>query len=624
MDDRLLALSGAMSELSGGEDQPSSIFGPVPFFEESEVDWSGNGWLGSLDQLLPWLNLQGFELAANPADGLEHFFDQIGATEPASCFATHQGVWSLSEAGLNTLENVLEAAVEFKQKFESDLAEEQTMGFASKAWTNSWEDFDFAPALPPSKVNAKVNVWNISIFVEKAKNNKLDLNPSYQRDSVWSTKDASNLIESVLRGIPLPSVILHKLPKSTRYEIVDGKQRLTSILRFVGRHPIALKAADRLSKRAGVDRALFDSNFKEWKKAITRELGTSTKEDERNIWRFMPFPFHSRPRPDAKKTNDPVQKLKGKYYCQMRGETLTIQDELEEVRDIFESASEYKIPVIEYTNTDIGQIHHVFSLYNKSGKQLNTEELRNAKYHDLAASKLLILLSDIIPNADGPEGVNLSRSDLRPLHKLLTSCEISDKRYHWAKFVGWMMAFLAAPPKVGKGNIARTPTTAKFIDGMFDEIRVAGRKHPMSTVQGLGVLGRTMIGGAEILAALKKFDGIKRSFRSSKNDSNERWDSLPFMAAWLGCCMAYMGGVTAGNVTPVQAMAVMELTANPAYGPLEKQQTIAQWEYFGNVVPAFLKALGADLAEVEAAQTKAFGRSYLLPLSEPQQHPVAK
>ena len=71
---------------------------------------------------------------------------------------------------------------------------------------------------------------------------ELSLSPSYQRADVWPTTTAQQLIESILRGIPLPSVILLQRTLSQRvmYETVDGKQRLTSILRFVGRHPRAL------------------------------------------------------------------------------------------------------------------------------------------------------------------------------------------------------------------------------------------------------------------------------------------------------------------------------------------------------------------------------------------------
>ena len=45
----------------------------------------------------------------------------------------------------------------------------------------------------------------------------------------------------------------------------------------------------------------------------------------------------------------------------------------------------YKFPVIIYKKVTSEQIHEVFSLYNKQGKHLNAEEIRNALYHHLAS-----------------------------------------------------------------------------------------------------------------------------------------------------------------------------------------------------------------------------------------------
>jgi len=100
----------------------------------------------------------------------------------------------------------------------------------------------------PEPVSAKADTWRIEQFVVEARDGKLNLAPSYQRGDVWGTSSRQLLIESILRGIPLPSVILLKSPDSASrgYEVVDGKQRLTSILRFVGKHPLAIARLDEL------------------------------------------------------------------------------------------------------------------------------------------------------------------------------------------------------------------------------------------------------------------------------------------------------------------------------------------------------------------------------------------
>jgi len=63
----------------------------------------------------------------------------------------------------------------------------------------------------------------------------INLEPGFQRRSVWATRDRQRLIQSIVSHYPLPSIFLHK--RSSRgklvYDVIDGKQRLESILMFV-------------------------------------------------------------------------------------------------------------------------------------------------------------------------------------------------------------------------------------------------------------------------------------------------------------------------------------------------------------------------------------------------------
>ena len=64
---------------------------------------------------------------------------------------------------------------------------------------------------------------------------ELDLSPSFQRNPVWSDAQASYLIDSILNELPVPEIFLrvHSDAKGdARVEVVDGQQRLRSIIRF--------------------------------------------------------------------------------------------------------------------------------------------------------------------------------------------------------------------------------------------------------------------------------------------------------------------------------------------------------------------------------------------------------
>jgi len=66
--------------------------------------------------------------------------------------------------------------------------------------------------------------------------NLLNLEPGFQRQSVWSERDRAKLIESILRNYPLSAIFFYRREEDGRiiYDVIDGKQRLESILMFMG------------------------------------------------------------------------------------------------------------------------------------------------------------------------------------------------------------------------------------------------------------------------------------------------------------------------------------------------------------------------------------------------------
>lgn len=62
----------------------------------------------------------------------------------------------------------------------------------------------------------------------------MNLEPGFQRKSVWTERDRRKLIESVLEGYPIPSIFLYRREEDgiPVYDVIDGKQRLESIFMF--------------------------------------------------------------------------------------------------------------------------------------------------------------------------------------------------------------------------------------------------------------------------------------------------------------------------------------------------------------------------------------------------------
>lgn len=80
--------------------------------------------------------------------------------------------------------------------------------------------------------------WSILEIFQKIQGNKLLLSPEYQRNVIWDKSKQTAFIESLFMGIIIPPVYVVEIPgdnilEENTYEVVDGKQRLSTIKRFL-------------------------------------------------------------------------------------------------------------------------------------------------------------------------------------------------------------------------------------------------------------------------------------------------------------------------------------------------------------------------------------------------------
>lgn len=95
-------------------------------------------------------------------------------------------------------------------------------------------------------IRKRQNFQPISWFWDLHQRGLLNLDPKYQRRSVWSQEFKDYFIDTILLGYPSPSIFLYEEiePNGTaNYNVVDGKQRLMTIFEFVAnKFPIGEKA----------------------------------------------------------------------------------------------------------------------------------------------------------------------------------------------------------------------------------------------------------------------------------------------------------------------------------------------------------------------------------------------
>jgi hypothetical protein len=84
--------------------------------------------------------------------------------------------------------------------------------------------------------NVRTDAFQMSIgeLVNLYDDGDIIIAPEFQRLFRWEIGQKSKLIESLLLGIPLPSIFVYEL-ENGQWELVDGLQRVSSILEFMGK-----------------------------------------------------------------------------------------------------------------------------------------------------------------------------------------------------------------------------------------------------------------------------------------------------------------------------------------------------------------------------------------------------
>lgn len=580
-------------------------FDPVTSFHSDEVNFTDDSWLNYLCRIQYWFRFE-FEFAFNEPKGA--LISRLAQELQVNDFVeqnvhTDQSRIKLSDLYWDELRDRTEKAVELKDAFLEELSE-KSLTEATAFWISEWEkylDVSFESFEP---INAKTDTWAITEFTARARNGSLELSPSFQRDSVWPLKDSQKLIESILLGIPLPSIILlepkseshSEKPTQKKFEVVDGKQRLTAILRFIGEHPKALKKVKELELTyPGVKfEELYRKDYTKfktlWKNTVIGEELTSEIEKK------YCFPFKLSTRKDC--LTGPLQNLRGKYYHEIKELAIGTAEMNGQIKERFEFTGDYKIPIINYFKATPRQIHNVFHLYNRQGKPLNAEEIRNAVYHDV---KLLRTIS-VVAEHQQQDLFDNQFPDLdsyRIVSRGLDDAGIGLVRYRRTKVLSWILSILLSDCK-GKGGLPRTLSTAQQIDTLFDRLEKS-KNDPLNSPKVISDVFSHLALAFDVHAQAKAWSD---EFRGSKT----KWQELPLVASLLGVTLSSL--VIPDDLQTRLLNAEVKLFNSLEPRP-KKTQTETQWRFISKTTIDITQALGVNPQSIKSKSEELFGVSCL-------------
>lgn len=207
------------------------------------------------------------------------------------------------------------------------------------------------------KIETKVRSI-LSLFFNKSTVDKTDYKPPYQRNYVWDDEKATYFIESIFLGTEIPPLIYYC--KNGKNEIIDGRQRYETILRFIdGRLKLKKSGFTKLgNSRMGL---------------VGRSFGDLSPENqtlfEDTKIRVIEFSFHS----DniAQQEEDLVKKEIFQRYNS--GITPLKSSEIESALYYYDSLNDC---IKAHLNSDFGDKLHYVLLFDKDKNDLMLKKVR--------------------------------------------------------------------------------------------------------------------------------------------------------------------------------------------------------------------------------------------------------
>lgn len=99
--------------------------------------------------------------------------------------------------------------------------------------------------VPPPDIVTYTELRSVADLYRMFAQGDLDIQPDFQREEVWGSANQTRFIDSLIKQLPIPSLCLGFDFKKQSWQVIDGLQRLTSVIKFLD--------TDRLWKMSKLD-----------------------------------------------------------------------------------------------------------------------------------------------------------------------------------------------------------------------------------------------------------------------------------------------------------------------------------------------------------------------------------
>lgn len=107
---------------------------------------------------------------------------------------------------------------------------------------------DFAEA-PPNDIVAYNELRSCADLLRMHESGQLEIQPDFQRDVVWQKPAQTRFIDSLIKQLPIPSMCISLDYKTDKRLVIDGLQRMTSIINFLSNDDWRLSDLDDIDER---------------------------------------------------------------------------------------------------------------------------------------------------------------------------------------------------------------------------------------------------------------------------------------------------------------------------------------------------------------------------------------